>query len=137
VHVLAARVEPAAQALAGSLQRPAVLEEVTGLDAVDPDVSGMADLVVGAEGLRIVRGSVTRHEVQLPPAEAVLDLREDPEEAWRDLAAMAMAVAEEARQLEPIALARDAVRAEGRQAELVAAVRAKEQPVAAVTDDRC
>jgi hypothetical protein len=53
VNVMAARVEPAAEALAGSLKRPAVFEEGAVFHPVDPGVGGLADLVVRAQ--RLVR----------------------------------------------------------------------------------
>jgi hypothetical protein len=49
VHVVAARVEPAAQARAGSLKPAAVLKEGAVLDAVDPRVGGVADLVIARQ----------------------------------------------------------------------------------------
>src|SRR5262249_28717381 len=68
VDVVAVRVEPASEPLAGPLEGTAILEEHPVGDVVDPDVSGVADLVIGIEGLRVVWGPVAGHEMERPAA---------------------------------------------------------------------
>jgi hypothetical protein len=104
------------------LEGAAVLEEVAVRDAVDPDVGGVADLVVRAQGLRVVWSAIAAHEVKLSPAEVALDLRQDAQEAGRHRPPVTTAVAEKARERRPRAPARKAVGAERHHAKLVAAV---------------
>jgi hypothetical protein len=63
VDVGSCRIIPAPESLPGALERTAVLEEVAVLDAIDPDVGCVPDLVVGAQGLGVARCTVAAHEV--------------------------------------------------------------------------
>ena len=76
MYVGAGRVKATAERLARAVEDAAVLEELAVLDAVDPDIGRVADLVIGAQGLRVVGSAIARHEVELLATEFALHLRE-------------------------------------------------------------
>jgi hypothetical protein len=122
VDVVAMRVQPAAEPLAGMLEGSAVVEKVAVLDAIHPHVGRVTDLVVRAQRLRVVGSAIAAHEMKLPTTEVTLNLSENAQEPRRDGPTMSMPVAEEARELEPLPPARDAVPAERPNTHDVAAV---------------
>jgi hypothetical protein len=73
------RVQTASKAgVHAPLKLPTVLEQRSRLDAVDGDVAGVPDLVIGIERLPANRRSVATVEVNAAPAKVALHVCEDP-----------------------------------------------------------